>query len=119
VVAHNQSDSGFWHDLKIKFNASELLFEVKRKTVLDRDDLRQAYCYLKPSLGYFGILVFCGPKEADIACYNQTLFRNFNGQRAVLLLNHEDFSRMLEIKLRNANPADYLRRIYSEFNQSV
>lgn len=119
VIAHNKADTGFWKDLKDKFKSSEILFEVKRKISLERDDLRQTYCYLKESLGYWGFLVFCGPKDESALAYNRTLYRNFNGSRGVLILNHEDFRKMVEIKIRNGDPTDYLRNLYSKFNQEI
>jgi hypothetical protein len=119
VIAHNKADTGFWKDLKDKFKSSEILFEAKYKTELKRDDLRQTYCYLKESLGYWGFLVFRGPKNESALAYNRTLYRNFGGSRGVLILNHEDFRKMLEIKIRNDDPTDYLRNLYSKFNQEV
>ncbi len=119
VIMHNKADTGFWKDLKDKFKSSEILFEAKCKTELKRDDLRQTYCYLKESLGYWGFLVFRGSKDESALAYNRTLYRNFGGSRGVLILNHEDFRKMLEIKIRNDDPTDYLRNLFSKFNQEI
>jgi hypothetical protein len=119
VIAHNKADLGIWKDLKDKYASSEILFEAKCKTTLERDDLRQTYCYLKASLGYWGFFVFRGPKDEGTLAYNLTLCRNFSGTRGVLILNHEDFRKMLEIKIRDDDPTDYLRSLYSQFNQKI
>jgi hypothetical protein len=57
LVFANRADAGFWKDLKDKYSVSEVVVDAKNTDDLTRDDLRQLYCYLKPSLGFWGFIV--------------------------------------------------------------
>src|SRR5271167_4636417 len=115
LVFANKADAGFWKDLKDKYSASEIVVDAKNTDDLTRDDLRQLYCYLKPAIGYWGFIV-CRSQPSDaIQAFNRTLCKNFSQQRGILVLCDDDLRRMVEIKMRNNNPSDYLQDKMSEF----
>lgn len=119
LLCQNRADSGFWGELKGKYECSEVLFEAKNKETLDRDDLRQTYCYLKPSIGFWGFIVCRSEQPDKIVAYNRTLFSNFVQRRGVMILTDEDLSQMVELKLQEHDPASFLWDLYSEFIRSV
>jgi hypothetical protein len=90
LICSNKSEKGFWADIKRKYSCSETLFEAKNKEVLDRDDLRQTYCYPKPAPGLWGFVICRAGQPDKIHAYNRTLFKNFSQERGVLILSDKD-----------------------------
>ena len=119
LICSNKSEKGFWVDIKQKYSCSEVLFEAKNKDELDRDDLRQTYCYLKPALGLWAFIICRSEQPDKINAYNRTLFKNFNQTRGVLILTDKDFLRMARIRLRGQDPSDYLTERMAEFIRSI
>lgn len=119
LICSNKSEKGFWADLKQKYSCSEVIFEAKNKNELDRDDLRQTYCYLKPALGLWAFII-CRSEQADsLTAYNRTLFKNFNQSRGIQILTDKDFLRMAKLRLRGQDPSNYLVNKMSEFIRSI
>ena len=96
-----------------------MLFEAKNKSKLDRGDLRQTYCYLKPALGLWGFIVCRSEQPKKIHLYNRTLFKNFVQTRGVLILCDEDILRMANIRIRGQDPSEYLTEKMSEFIRRI
>jgi hypothetical protein len=119
VVFANQSNSGFWKDLKDKYSASEIVVDTKNTDDLTRDDLRQLYCYLKPALGYWGVIVCRSEPSTAVAAFNRTLYQNFQQSRGVLILCDDDLRRMVELARRGGDPSVYLQSKMSTFVRSV
>jgi hypothetical protein len=119
IVFANNADSGFWKDLKDKYSATEIVVDAKNTETLTRDDLRQLYCYLKPALGFWGIIVCRQPPPRAIEAFNRTLYQNFAQQRGVLILSDDDLRRMVEIANRGDCPSSYMRERMSEFIRGV
>lgn len=119
LICSNESEKGFWADIKHKYSCSEALFEAKNKVLLDRDDLRQIYCYLKPALGLWGFVI-CRVEQPDkIHAYNRTLFKNFSQERGVLILTDKDTLRMAKMRLRGQDPSQYMTERKAEFIRSI
>lgn len=119
IICANQAKSGFWKDLKDKYSCSEIVIDAKNKNEVDRDDLRQLYCYLKPALGLFGFIVCRSAPPENIYAYNRTLFQNFSQSRGVLIVSDSDLRRMLSIARRGREASDYMRDLMSAFVRSV
>jgi hypothetical protein len=119
VVFSNVASSGFWKDLKNKYEASEIVVDAKNKELLTRDDLRQLYCYLKPALGFWGLIVTRSEQPKWVHAFNRTLFKNFTQSRGLLILCVDDLRRMVTIKNLGRDPSAYLQDRMSEFLRSV
>ena len=119
VIFANLADSGFWKDLKDKYSVSEVVVDAKNTEDITREDLRQLYCYLKPALGFWGLIVSRSPPSDSMQAFNRTLCKNFRQERGVLILCEDDLRRMVEIKNRGTNPAAYLQERMSEFIRSL
>jgi hypothetical protein len=119
IIFANKADAGFWKDKKDKWSASEIVVDAKNKTELSRNDLRQLYCYLKPVLGYFGVIVCRKDPDETIRAFNRTLIKNFRQERVVLILSDDDLRRMVDIALRGGNPSEYLQEQMSELLRSI
>jgi hypothetical protein len=119
IVFPNVAEAGFWHDLKNKYSASEIVVDAKNTDELTRDDLRQLYCYLKPALGFWGFIVCRAPQPERLRAFNRTLFKNFCQVRGVLILTDDDLRRMVELANRGQTPSAYLRDRMSEFVRSI
>lgn len=119
LICSNKSTKGFWADIKQKYSCSAVLFEAKNKSELDRDDLRQTYCYLKPALALWGFIICRSEQPEKIHSYNRTLFKNFIQSRGVLILSDKDMLRMARIRIRTQDPSDYLTERMSEFIRSI
>jgi hypothetical protein len=119
LVFGNVASSGFWKDLKSKYEASEIVVDAKNKELLTRDDLRQLYCYLKPALGLWGFIVTRSEQPKWVHAFNRTLFKNFTQSRGLLILCVDDLRRMVTIKNLGRNPSAYLQEKMSEFLRSI
>jgi hypothetical protein len=119
LLCQNLADSGFWKDLKEKYSCSEILFDAKNTDELNRDDLRQIYCYLKLAIGFWGFLVCRAAQPQRIHAYNKTLFNNFGQSRGVTILTDDDLLKMVDMKLRGQDPSFIVRNKYSEFIRGV
>jgi hypothetical protein len=119
LVFGNVASSGFWKDLKNKYEASEIVVDAKNKELLTRDDLRQLYCYLKPALGFWGFMVTRSEQPKWVHAFNRTLFKNFTQSRGLLILCVDDLRRMVTIKNLGRNPSAYLQERMSEFLRSI
>jgi hypothetical protein len=119
LIFANNAESGFWNDLKRKYDASEIVVDAKNKDELTRDDLRQLYCYLKPALGMWGFIVCRAEQSPIMNAFNRTLCRNFSQTRGLLILTDDDLRRMVQMKMRGQNPATYLQDRMSEFVRSL
>lgn len=119
IMAHNSSTSGVFHDLKIKYSCSEIIFDAKNKIEISRDDLRQLYCYLKPAIGLWGFIVCRDKQPEKIMAYNRTLHKNFAQNRGVIILTADDIGKMIQMKIRDHDPADYVQEQYSSFIKEV
>jgi hypothetical protein len=119
LICQNRAEIGFWKDLKDKYSCSEIVIEVKNTVELTRDNLRQIYCYLKPSLGFWGFIVCREEQPEKIHAYNRTLYNNFSHQRGILILSDGDLKKMVEIKTNSRDPSDYLRDRMSDFCRSI
>lgn len=119
LVAHNRAESGVFLDLKAKYQNAEILFEVKNKDEITRDDLRQLYCYLKPAIGLWGFIVCRGQPKEPILAYNRTLFQNFAHARGVAIITDHDLRKMIDMKKRERDPAEHIQELYSNFIRSI
>jgi hypothetical protein len=119
LVFGNVASSGFWKDLKNKYEASEIVVDAKNKELLTRDDLRQLYCYLKPALGFWGFIVTRSEQPKWVHAFNRTLFKNFTQSRGLLILCVDDLRRMVTIKNLGRNPSAYMQERMSEFLRSI
>jgi len=119
IICQNSAEKGFWSDIKYKYDCSEIVFEIKNKRKVTRDDLRQIYCYLKPAIGYWGFIVCRSHQQSNIDKYNRTLFQNFGQQRGILIIDVQDLQRMMQIKLSQQDPSEYLRQKMSSFIRSI
>lgn len=119
LLCQNQAETGYWRDIKDKYQCSEVLFEAKNERELSRDDLRQTYCYLKPALGLWGFVVCRAVQPHRIHACNRTLYKNFAQTRGALILADEDLERMVRMKVRGRDPSDHLRDRMSEFIRGI
>jgi hypothetical protein len=119
LIFANKASHGFWKDLKDKWAASEIVVDSKNTEELSREDLRQLYCYLKPVLGFFGIIVCRREPHALIQSFNRTLIKNCKQKRIILILSDDDLRRMVAMALLGRDPSEYLHERYSELLRSI
>ncbi len=119
LIFANQAETGFWRDVKAKYSASEIVVDAKNTDEVRRDDLRQLYCYLKPALGFWGLIVCRSAPSPEINAFNRALHRNFEQRRCVLILTDDDLRRMVQMKNQGNNPANYLQDCMSAFIRSI
>jgi hypothetical protein len=119
ILAQNRAQSGVFYDLKMKYSCSEILFEAKNKSEITRDDLRQVYCYLKPAIGLWAFIVCRAEQPENIHAYNRTVFKNFTQTRGLIIINDKDIEKMIEMKIRGRDPADYIQEKMSKFIRSI
>jgi hypothetical protein len=106
IIFQNRAISGFWYDLKNKYSASEIIVDAKNTDNLERDDLRQLYCYLKPAIGFWGFIVCRTEPSRLVQAFNRKLFQNFEQRRGLMILCDEDLRRMVEMARRGENASD-------------
>lgn len=82
-VASNRAQSGFWELIRVRYNATQVIWECKNYDDLKSDDFHQASYYLNEAGGRFLVLVSRG-KDTSPATF-QHVRRVLNDRRGLVL----------------------------------
>lgn len=96
-IASNRGSNGFWEMVRIKWGATQVVWECKNYDELKSDDFQQIAYYMNDEIGRFGIVVFRGDTLAPSYWpHLQRILRDKKG--LILLMNDKD----LKVFIRQA-----------------
>jgi hypothetical protein len=98
VIASNYSTIPFWEMLRIKYGATQLIFECKNYRDLSADDFHQAAYYMNDAIGRAAFIAHRGPAELKKGYLDHIRRIHSDDKGIVLILGEKD----LEIFLRQA-----------------
>lgn len=116
ITFRNDATSGFWHDVKHRYDCQVLVVEAKNKKKLPNEDLNQLMSRLSPSKAQYGIIVCRGISDNDI---HRVVNRMAREDRGVLILTDQDIREMLRIKGKGRKPVDYTAEKHRQLLQKI
>jgi hypothetical protein len=87
-IAANHATHGFWEVVRLRYHATQIVWECKNYDDLSADDFHQASYYMSQSIGYFVVVVFRG----EVSKHNYDHIKRIATERngLVLLLTEKD-----------------------------
>jgi hypothetical protein len=95
-IVGNHSNEDFWSLVRLKYGATQIIWECKNYTKLSADDFHQASYYMSDKIGRFAIIAFRGREK--LKHYYEHIKRIADERGLVLLFDERD----LEVFLRHA-----------------
>jgi len=95
-IVSNVARAGFWESIRIRYKATQVIWECKNYAELGADDFHQISYYLTAPIGSFGIICFRGEPSKSYYQHIQRIAHDKDG--IVLLITDKD----LQVFLRQA-----------------
>jgi hypothetical protein len=117
VVFYNDGKNEFLKDLRHRFSARQIVFELKNTAVLSGENVNQLYRYLDDEFGKVGVLVTRRPAPRSVLT-NITDLHSSKGA-VILVLTDDDLRMMLSFVGTARRPSDVLKRAYIDFTRRL
>lgn len=115
IVFYNDGKTPFLRDLRDRFEARQLVFELKNVKALDREHVNQLHRYLDEEFGHFGLLVTRNPPSRAIL--RNTVDLHSSKRAVILCLDDSDLELMLALLDSGRRPIEALKKKYIEFTR--
>ena len=117
IIFYNSDENGFWFDIKNKHNSTQIVFELKNTKAIIPKYVDQLNRYLADFFGDFGLIVTRNDVDERII---KNVIGLFSGHRKVVLfLSDKDIKKMIDYKLRGAQPFIVIRKKYMDFTRRL
>lgn len=116
ITFRNDATSGFWHDIKHRYDSQVLVVEAKNKEKLPNEDLNQLMSRLSPSKVQYGVIVCREVRDKDI---DRVVNRMAREDRGVLVLTDQDTRELLRIKGKGGKPVNYTAEKHRQLLQKI
>jgi hypothetical protein len=116
ITFRNDATSGFWHDIKRRYDSQLLVVEAKNKEKLPNEDLNQLTSRLNTSKTLYGVVVCREVSDNDVDRVVSEMARNDLG---VLVLTDQDIREMLRIKRKGGAPTEYIAEKHRQLVQKI
>lgn len=87
-VVSNRAHGGFWEMVRIRWGATQIVWECKNYSTLKADDFHQMAYYLNEEIGKFGVIVFRGELSPSYWAHIKNIAKD--KKCLLLLLNDSD-----------------------------
>jgi hypothetical protein len=87
-MCSNRAHGGFWEMVRIRWNATQVVWECKNYATLKADDFQQMAYYMNDEIGRFGVVVFRGEIVPAYWPHLKTIAKD--KKSLVILLNDKD-----------------------------
>jgi len=115
-IAGNHASSGFWELIRLRYDATQIIWECKNYATLDASAFHQSSYYMTRQIGRFVVLVFRGEIKKHYFEHVKRVSADKDGG-LVLLLNDKDLAVFLRQALKGkAHGEEHLRE---RFDQTV
>lgn len=118
-VVSNRAASGFWEMVRLRYAATQVVWECKNYADVNAEDLHQVSYYLNDRFGRFGVLVHRGKGSVSQAVL-QHIQRIASDKNALVLVLHD---RDLMVFLRQARNGkikeDHIQNRYDEIVRRI
>jgi hypothetical protein len=115
VIFYNDGKTGFLKDVRDRFEARQVVFELKNVKALSGEHVNQLYRYLDYEFGRFGVLVTRNPLPSAVRTNIVDL--HSSKRAAILWLDDSDFELMIELLDSGRRPIEALKKRFLEFTR--
>jgi hypothetical protein len=115
VIFYNDGKSAFLADLRERFGARQVVFELKNVKGLDGDHVNQVYRYLDKEFGSFGVLVTRNPLPSSVR--KNVVDLHSSKRAAIITLDDSDLELMVSLQESGRRPVEALKKRYIEFTR--
>jgi hypothetical protein len=115
IIFYNDGKTTFLADIRERFDARQVVFELKNVKEISGEHVNQLYRYLDDEFGRFGILVTRNPLPPAV---KRNIVDLHSSKRAVILVLHDgDIELMVNVLESGRRPAEVLTKAYVEFTR--
>ncbi len=117
VIFYNDGKTEFLSDLRARFDARQIVFELKNVKELSGEHVNQLYRYLDTEFGRVGVLVTRRPAPRSVLTNIADLHSSKGA--VILVLTDDDLRMMLSLQGTVRRPSDVLKKCYIEFTRRL
>jgi hypothetical protein len=112
-IASNVAEQGFWHLMRDKYGASQVLWECKNYGDLQASDFHQVAYYMNDVIGRLVVVCFRGD---EIKRHYYQHIKRISADKAgmVILLKDKDLKVFLRQALNQKVKEDHIRNIFDQ-----
>jgi hypothetical protein len=115
VIFYNDGKNSFLRDLRERYEARQLVFELKNVKSLDTEHVNQLYRYLGGEFGNVGVLVTRNPVPKNV---QRNIVDLHSGKRAVIVcLDDRDLEQMVSVLEAHRRPIEVVKKKYVELTR--
>jgi hypothetical protein len=115
LIFYNDGKTEFLRDLRDRFDARQIVFELKNVRALSPDDVNQLYRYLSEQFGRFGVLTTRNPPPRAVG--RNIIDLHSSKRCAILCFDDSDFDLMLNLAESRRRPIEALKKRFVEFTR--
>jgi hypothetical protein len=116
-IASNRATTGFWELVRVRYQATQIIWECKNYENLSADDFHQANYYMTQAIGKFLILTFRGEVEKS---YIEHIRRISSDKQGLVLPLTEKDLRVFVRQARNGKlKEDHIQDRYDKIVRSI
>jgi hypothetical protein len=112
-IAANTASSGFWETIRLRYQATQIVWECKNYQDLDASDFQQAAYYMTKEIGRFVVVAYRGESKPHYFQHIKRVAAEKDGG-VILLLGERDLAVFLRQALNGKNREDHIREIYDK-----
>jgi len=116
-IASNRAVAGFWEMVRIKYHATQIIWECKNYKKLKADDFHQASYYINDVGGKFVVIAYRGEHETSYFRHIQKIAHERQG--IVLLLTEKDLRVFIRQALHGRGREDHINQLYDTMVRSL
>lgn len=115
LIFYNDGKTPFLNDLRTRYQARQLVFELKNVQQLEGTHVNQLYRYLDDEMGQVGILV--GRRPAPKKTQRNVVDLHSSHRHAIFWLEDRDLALMVELLESGRRPVEALKAAYVRFSR--
>jgi len=117
LIFYNDGKDEFLSDMRTRYDARQVVFELKNVHSLSGEHVNQLYRYLDDEIGHFGVLVTRNPTPR--ATRTNIVDLHSSKHTIILALNDSDLELMINALASGTRPIGVLKWRYVEFVRSL
>ena len=117
VIFYNDGKTEFLADLRHRYEARQIVFELKNVKKLEGEHINQLYRYLDDEIGRFGVILSRNP--APRAVRTNMVDLHSSKRCIVLVLDDSDLDLMVTVLESKRRPVEVLKKRFAEFTREL
>jgi hypothetical protein len=117
IIFYNDGKTPFLEDMKQRYNARQIVFELKNVKAIERDHVNQLHRYLDEEFGSFGILATRNPLPKSI---QRNIVDLHSSKRvAIIAIDDSDIDLMINLFESNRRPIEAIKKRFIDFTRQL